>query len=80
MKIFNDTPTKLPKKMTISDFPIPYIAHRERPIINTTKNLIDTSSVSFVLSAFLICGIVLATENAVANNPTTVNKASNISK
>ena len=54
IQIFNDTPIELPITITISALPTPYMAHRERPTINTTRKRIETSSVSFVISAFLI--------------------------
>ncbi len=52
--MFNDAPIELPIRITISALPTPYMARSESPTIRTTRKRIETSSVSFVFSAFLI--------------------------
>ena len=52
-----------------SFFDMPYSTHRERPKIKDIINHFETSSASFVLSTFLICGTVLQRVKKVANIP-----------
>lgn len=74
--MFNETPIELPNTIIASDLPTPYITHKNNPTTKTTIKRIETSSVSFVLTAFIIWGTVLTTVKAVAKSPINVNQKS----
>jgi hypothetical protein len=53
-KVLLDTAIEFAIDISKSFMPIPYITHKLSPIINTTTNQIETSSVFLVFSALII--------------------------
>ena len=67
--MFKVTPILFAIVIIISPFNIPYMTHKDSPVIREIISHFDTSSVFRVLSDFLICGTVLHKLNTVAEMP-----------